>query len=39
MKNSNQYPMYNEDKMFTSDGIKMSFIDVLFLLYGQYYGS
>lgn len=33
MKNSNQYPMYNEDKMFTSDGIKMSFIDVLFALW------
>ena len=33
MKNSNQYPMYNEDKMFTSDGIKMSCIDVLFALW------
>lgn len=33
MKNSNQNSIYNENKMFTSDGIKMSFIDVLFAIW------
>tara|TARA_B100000886_G_C19995906_1_gene316008 strand:+ start:170 stop:493 length:324 start_codon:yes stop_codon:yes gene_type:complete len=33
MKNSNHNSIYNEDKMFTSDGIKMSFIDVLFAIW------
>jgi len=33
MKNSNQKSNLNEEKMFTSDGIKMSLIDVLFAIW------